>query len=649
MPDIPVFNAPTEYYELWKNSIEDPEGFWGEVAEKSVDDIYWFKKWDKVLIKEYPTFKWYVKGMTNIGYNCIDYKLSRYSDKIAYIAEAPEMGISRAITYGELSQLVKKYSAALRNLGVGRGDRILIYMPNSIEAVAVLFACSRIGAISSCVFAGFSSGAVADRLELIKPKVIFTQDFTIRRGREIELKKTIDESLRICPKEASGNVKFIVVNRVMPEKKISMIDEKDISFQEFEERGKWDDDGYIELEANEPLLIMCTSGTTAKPKPVVHVHGGFQIWSYWTAKWIYDLKSEDIIFNTSDIGWIVGQCYLVFTPTLTGCTTILYEGAPDYPKPDMWWELMEKYKATLFWTAPTGARALRSFGIEQAKKHDLSSIERVVCAGEVLNPEVWSWMHDELFEGRIPIIDHMWQTEVPGAMFGYPYGVKMPEVRPGSAGFPLPGVVPEIVDERGGKLCQTNERGILLLREPTPGMTPTLWENPERYRKEYWENQPFAEGKYYTGDAAYMDEDSYIWFCGRSDEVIKIAGHRIGPAEVENALVAHPKVVEAAVCGLPDEVRGEIIAAFIVLKPGVQPSEELKRELVEQVRKVLGPIAVIGGIEFVGLLPKTRSGKIMRRVMKKIWSNEELGDLSTIETGASVEEVKGAISKLRQI
>lgn len=649
MVDIPVFNAPTEYYELWKYSIEDPEGFWGEVAEKSMDDIYWFKKWDKVLVKEYPSFKWYVNGMTNAGYNCIDYKLSRYSGKVAYIQEAPEMGISRAITYGELSQLVKKYSAALRNLGVGKGDRILIYMPNSIEAVAILLACSRIGAISSCVFAGFSPGAVADRLELTKPKVIFTQDFTIRRGREIELKKTIDESLGLCPKEACENVKFIVVNRVTPGKKIPTIDEKDISLQEFEERGKGGDEGYIWLEANEPLLVMCTSGTTAKPKPVVHVHGGFQIWSYWTAKWVYGFKPEDIIFNTSDIGWIVGQSYLVFTPLLAGCTTILYEGTPDYPKPAMWWELMEKYKVTLVWTAPTGARVLRSLGIEQAKKYDLSSIERVVVAGEVLNPEVWSWMYNELFKGKIPIFDHMWQTEIPGAMFGYPYGVKLPEIKPGSAGFPLPGVFPEIVDEREGKPCSVNEKGILLLKEPVPGMTQTLWEEPERYRKEYWENRPFAKGKYYTGDAAYMDEDSYIWFCGRSDEVIKIAGHRIGPAEVENALVSHPEVAEAGVCGIPDEIRGEVIAAFIVPKPGVQPSEELKRELLKQVRKVLGSIVVIGGIEFVEALPKTRSGKIMRRVMKRIWANEELGDLSTLETEASVEEVKEAISKLRRI
>jgi acetyl-CoA synthetase len=379
---------------------------------------------------------------------------------------------------------------------------------------------------------------------------------------------------------------------------------------------------------------------------VVHVHGGFQIWAYWTAKWVYNIKPEDVIFNTSDIGWIVGQAYLVFAPLLAGCTAILYEGALDFPRPDMWWQIMEKHKATMFWVAPTGARALRGLGVEQAERHNLSTIERVVVAGEVLNPEVWHWLYDEVFKGRIPVFDHMWQTEVPGAMFGYPYGVKLPKVKPGSAGFPLPGVLPEIVSEHEGKPCGTNEKGMLLLKEPVPGMTQTLWEDAERYRKEYWENQPATRGRYFTGDSAYLDEDGYIWFCGRSDEVIKIAGHRIGPAEVENALVEHPAVSEAAVCGVPDELRGQAAAAFIVLKPGLQPSDELKNEIVAHVRNVLGPIVVFQGIAFVNLLPKTRSGKIMRRVMRKLWLGEELGDLSTIETEASIEEVKQAVSKL---
>ena len=647
MENIPKFSAAPEYYELWKSSIEDPEAFWGKVVERSMGDISWFEKWDKVLEKKplLPDFRWFVNGKTNVGYNCVDYKVSRYGDKAAYIQEMPELGISRTITYGELFKGVVKYTAALRNLGIEKGDRVLLYIPNSIEATTMMQACARLGAISTCVFAGFSPGALADRIELTKPKVILTQDFTVRRGKKVWLKQSVDEALKLCPQAVAEGVKFVITNSVEGSK-ISPAGEGNITLSEFEARGTGGDGGYVELEANEPLFIMCTSGTTAKPKPVVHVHGGFQIWAYWTAKWVYNIKPEDVIFNTSDIGWIVGQAYLVFAPLLAGCTAILYEGALDFPQPDMWWQIMEKHKATMFWVAPTGARALRGLGVEQAERHNLSTIERAVVAGEVLNPEVWYWLYNEVFKGRIPVFDHMWQTEVPGAMFGYPYGVKLPKVKPGSAGFPLPGVLPEIVSEREGKPCGTNEKGMLLLKEPVPGMTQTLWEDAERYRKEYWENQPATRGRYFTGDSAYVDEDGYIWFCGRSDEVIKIAGHRIGPAEVENALVEHPAVSEAAVCGVPDELRGQAAAAFIVLKPGLQPSDELKNEIVAHVRNVLGPIVVFQGIEFVNLLPKTRSGKIMRRVMRKLWLGEELGDLSTIETEASIEEVKQAVSKL---
>lgn len=646
MSGIPSFNAPAEYYELWKSSIEDPEVFWGEMAEKSISDIFWFEKWDRVFERGNQCFRWFVGGKTSIGYNCVDYKLSRYKDKPAYIQEAPELGISQTITYGELLNTVREYTAALRNLGVRKGDRVLLYIPNGIEAVTMLQACARMGAISTCVFAGFSPGALADRIELTKPRAIFTQDFTLRRGRRVELKRYVDEALKLCSQEVAKGVKFIIINQ-MEERELSLTGNRDIPLAEFKKRGEEGGNGYVIVEANEPLLIMCTSGTTAKPKPVVHVHGGFQIWTYWTAKWIYGIKPEDVIFNTSDVGWIVGQSYLVFAPLLTGCTAILYEGAPNFPQPDMWWQIMEKHKATMLWTAPTGARALRSIGAEQSRKHDLSSLERIVVAGEVLSPEIWSWLYDEVFEGKVPVFDHMWQTEIPGSMFGYSYGVKMPEVRPGSAGFPLPGVLPEIVDEREGKPCGVNEKGLLLLREPVPGMTQTLWGDPERYRKEYWDTLPITKGRYFTGDSAYVDEDGYIWFCGRSDEVIKIAGHRIGPAEVESALVSHPAVSEAAVCGVPDELRGQVVAAFIVLKPEHQPSDELKKEIIGQVRKVMGPIVVFHGVEFVNLLPKTRSGKIMRRVMRKLWAGEQLGDLSTIETEASIEEVKEALSKIR--
>lgn len=645
MNKLPVFNVSAEYYDLWKASITDPEGFWNKIAEESMHDIYWFKKWDKVFQPDYPSFKWFIGGMTNAAYNCLSYKLSRYKGKLAYIYQAPELGISRTITYGELSKLVSRYSGALKSLGLVKGDRVLLYIPNSIEAVAMLLACSKMGIISTCVFAGFSAGALAERIQLTTPKLIFTQDFTIRRGRKIELKKLVDEAINLCPAEVYQNIKHIVVNWIGG-KQTEGDDTRSISLTEFEKAGK-DDEEYLPLEANEPLLIMCTSGTTAKPKPVVHAQGGFQIWSYWTAKWIYAIKPEDVIFNTSDIGWIVGQSYIVFSPLLAGCTAVLYEGTPDFPQPDMWWQIIEKSRATMVWTSPTGVRALRTLGIEQAKKHDLSSIERVVVAGEVLNPEVWSWIHNDVFESKVPVFDHMWQTEVTGAMFGYPYGVDRPKVKPGSAGFPVPGVLPEIVDEREGKPCGVNEKGVLLLARPVPGMTPTIWGDPQRYRAEYWEARPFSRGKYFTGDTAYFDEEGYIWFCGRSDEVIKIAAHRIGSAEIENALVAHPAVSEAAVCGIPDELRGEAVLAFVVLTQGYQPSDRLRDELVAHIRKVMGPIVVFKKVEFVNMLPKTRSGKIMRRVMKKLWLGEELGDLSTIENEASVDEVREAISRIR--
>ena len=642
-----TFKAPERYYELWKYSIEDAVGFWNEHAEKAMGDIYWFRKWDKTFERSYPSFKWYVGGLTNASYNCIDYKVSRYHNKVAYIHEAPELGISRKITYGELYKKVKKWSAALRNLGVQKGDRVLLYIPNSIEAITMMHAACRIGAIPSAVFAGFSPGAVADRIELTRPKVILTQDITIRREREIKLKELLCDAFKICPSEIVERIEHVIINRVSDTE--LTLTKKDILLEEFEEEGEWGDEGCIPIEANEPLFILCTSGTTTKPKPTVHVHGGFQIWTYWTAKWVYGLNPQDVLFNTTDIGWIVGHSYITFAPLLVGCTTIVYEGVPDYPKPTQWWEVMEKHKATIAWISPTGVRILRKIGIEQTKKHDLSSLQRIVCAGEVLNPEVLLWLRDEVFKGKIPVIDHMWQTEVPGAMFGYSYGVELPEIRPGSAGFPMPGVIPEIVDERVGKPCKPGEKGILLLKQPVPGMTPMLWGDPERYRREYWEHDPLTSGRYYTGDSAYFDDDGYIWFCGRADEVIKISGHRIGTIEVENAIVSHPAVAEAGVCGVPDELRGEVAAAFVVLKPSYQPSDELKNEIIQHVRKTFGPLVVFRGIEFVNMLPKTKSGKIMRRVMKKLWTGEPLGDLSTLEAEASVDEIKEAVSKLKRI
>ncbi|MFN3804473.1 MAG: acetate--CoA ligase [Pyrobaculum sp.] len=631
------------FKELWKNERENPEKFWNIRVEESMEYIYWFKKWDKVLEWDYPKFSWFRGGRTNVAYNCLDYKLKKHGPKPAYIYENPELGLRRVVTYSELYDMVKQYAAALRGFGIRRGDRVMLYLPNSIEAAAMILAAARIGAISVTVFAGFSPRAVADRIELTTPRLIFTQDYLSRRGKLVGLKENIDKALALAP-EASRGVK-VVVKRAMPKLELQLT-ERDMLLEDFLKLGSGESGDYVEIEATEPLFVMPTSGTTAKPKPVVHVAGGYQVWNYYSAKWVYGLAEDDVVFNTSDIGWIVGQSYIVFGPLLAGATAILYDGTPDYPHPGVWWEVVTRNKATLIWTSPTGARILRKIGEKEAEKYDLSSVRRVVTAGEVLNPEVWHWLYN-VFGQRIPIIDHMWQTETTGALFGYPYGLLGDEVKryikPGSAGLPLPGVEPVILDEAGREL-PPGEKGALYLKRPFPGLTPTLWDSFERYVQSYW-----AKGMYYTGDSAYIDQDGYIWFAGRADEVLKIAGHRIGTIEVENALVSHPAVAEAGVCGIPDEIRGEVIAAFVVLKPGYTPSEQLKRELIEHVRKTFGPIAVFRDIQFVNMLPKTRSGKIMRRVMKRLFLGQDLGDLSTLEEEASVEEIREAVEKMKKL
>jgi acetyl-CoA synthetase len=644
---------PKRYLEIYKESLEDPEKFWRNIVEVSSKDIYWYKKPEKIFEWEYPKpFKWFIGGFTNTGFSAVDYKVKKYGSKVAYIYLHPELGIERKITYEELYGLVKKFSASLRALGLSKGDSVLIYMPNSIEAIAAILASARNGIISTTVFAGFAPKAVADRIDLVRPKVIFTQDYNVRRGKLVELKSNIDEALKISEWK---DVKVVINRRIKEKEDVRTEKNRDILLDEFLEIGKSYDSSPVFVESNEPLLVMPTSGTTAKPKPVTHMHGGYQIWVWLGGKLIYGLESSDILFNTSDIGWIVGQSYIIFDPLITGCTSIVFDGVLDSPKQDIFWEIVEKYKVTVISTSPTAVRLLYKLGLDKAKSHDLSSVRRVLVAGEVLNPEVWKWLYNEVFEGRIPVIDHMWQTETSGPLFGYPYslvrdigiGFEVLPIKPGSAGFPMPGIDFEILNEKGESVPKGN-KGILVIKKPFPGLTPTLWKDHERYLKDYWGR---FEGKtvYYTGDAAYLDEDGYIWFVGRADEVIKIAGHRIGTIEVESALLTHPAVAEAAAVGVPDPIKGEALAIFITLKPGFKPSEDLKREIIEHLRKTFGPIAVVAGIQFVNILPKTRSGKIMRRVLKRLWTNEPLGDLSTIEEEASVEELKNILKEIKKL
>ncbi|SFG37072.1 acetyl-CoA synthetase [Desulfotomaculum arcticum] len=626
-------------------AAEDTEGFWNHAAEQAMGEIKWFKKWDQAFKWEYPTFKWFVGGQTNISYSCLDYNIEKgRAGRTAIVVESGETGETGAVTYAQLFELVKKYARALRGIGVQKGDRIAVYMPTSVESVATMLACARVGAIHVVIFAGFSSSAVADRLQISGAKYVIAQAEGSRRGKPVGLKPIVDEGIAKCPADL---IKKVVVLKKNDQQEYPMVSGRDIDWEEFLAGGEGQSDACEIMDSNEPLFLLPTSGTTAKPKVTVQKHGGYQIYVYSMSQWVYGLQESDVWFCTSDIGWIVGHSYNVYGPLLNGCTTVLYEGTPDYPNKDMWWSVASRNKATALWLSPTGVRALMRFGTGEARKHDLSSVQRIFCAGEVLNPPAWSWLQEEVFENRIPVMDHMWQTETSGPIFANPYGLGIIPIKPGSAHIPVPGVVAEVLDEKEGKVLPPNEKGVVVIKKPFPGLVSTLWGDEEGYLYNYWERLPVTKGKYLCGDAAYFDEDGYIYFAGRSDEVIKIAAHRIGTVEVESALISHPAVVESGVSGVPDELRGEVACAFVVLKGGYEPSEELKKELIAHVRNTMGAIVVMRDIQFVGTLPKTRSGKIMRRVMKTLWLGNDLGDLSTIEEAASIDEIKDAISKMK--
>ncbi len=643
-----ITKLPEKAQRFYQHAYDDYEGFWEKAALDASKDIHWFKRWDKVFDWQYPTFKWYSGGRTNISYSCLDHKISQgKGDKVAFIAENGDTGEKRSVTYRELLSLVERCAAALRGIGVQKGDRVALYMPMSIEAAVVMLACARIGAVHMCIFAGFSSLAIADRLELSGTKFVIAAARGSRRGKPILLKEMIDEALHALPKK--DQIKTVVVLSRKGDEGVPMKSGRDISWEEFLAKGEGQSSDYVIMESNEPLFVIPTSGTTAKPKLTVQNHGGYQVYIYSMGKWIYGLDADDMWFCTSDIGWIVGHSYNIYAPLLVGCTSILFSGTPDYPRPDMWWDIVERHKVTAIWTSPTGVRGLMKLGLEEARKHDLSSVKRVFCAGEVLNPAAWDWLQNRVFAGRIPVIDHMWQTETSGPIIANPYGLGMAPIKPGSSTYPVPGVIADIVSEKDGHSLGKGEKGVFVIRKPFPGLTASLWGDPQRYRNDYWEKTPATKGIYYAGDAAYRDEDGYYWFLGRADEVIKIAAHRIGTIEVENALISHPAVAEVAVTGVPDELRGEVASAFVVLAKGHSPSEELKKELISHVRKTIGAIIVMKDIEFVNMLPKTRSGKLMRRVLKALLTGKELGDLSTIEEEASVAEIEEVVQKLKRL
>jgi len=619
---------------MLRRALEDPEGFWGEIAE----ELHWFKRWEKVFEWKYPEFTWFKGGVTNISYNCLERNVKEgRGNHAAIIWENSEDLPTRVLTYNQLLYNVKRFAAALKSLNVNKGDRMTIYMPMIPEAAVAMLAATRIGAIHSVVFGGFGYGALADRIADAESKIVVAADVGYRRGKTVNLKKVVDEALKQNGKSVE---KVVVLKR--GEKEPEMKPERDIWWEEAVENGKGIKAEVEKMLADEPAYILYTSGTMAQPKGTVQPHGSYQVYIYAMGKWVYDMHETDIWWSTSDIGWIVGHSYVIYAPLLFGCPTIMYEGTPDYPAPDIWWQIIEKNRVTKFWISPTGARALMRHGDEWPKKHDLSSIELVACAGEVLNPPAWEWLQKKVFKDRIPVIDHMWQTESSGPMVGNPYGIALLPIKPGSATIPLPGIEAEIVDEKGNPV-PVGVEGTFVCKRPFPGLTPTLWRNHQRYVQDYWNKIPHV---YYTGDAAMKDEDGYIWFLGRVDEVIKISAHRIGTIEIESALLKHPNVAETAVVGRPDPLRGEVACAFVVLKGKCEKNDGLKQTLKDIVRKTLGPIVIVGDVYFVDKLPKTRSGKIMRRLIRAIVTERPLGDYSTIEDETAIEELKNAAGKL---
>jgi acetyl-CoA synthetase len=639
--------------QMIESARSDPEGFWDGAAR----ELPWFHRWDRVFdtgapegapyaagAEFQPAFRWFVGGRTNLAYNALDHQVAHGRGDHTALIYFNERGERRLFTYRQLLHEVERIAAALRALGISRGDRLTIYMPTSPEAIALMLATVRIGAIHSVVFAGFGARALGDRIVASGSRLVVTADVTYRKGKTVALRPIVDEALRIAP-HVVEHVVVLERERIAghpfrgAEGSVSHID-----WNEFLRAGEGHSGAHVEMEANEPAYILATSGTTAKPKLAVHTHGGYQVHIASMGRWCFGLKPTDIWWATSDIGWIVGHSYMIFAPLIAGCTTVAFEGALDHPAPDSNWRIaIEEYGVTGIFTSPTAVRMLMRYGEDALATVDHSRLERIVCAGEVLNPHAWDWLQNVVLGGRVPVLDHMWQTETGGPAFGNPYGIDLMPIKPGSSTIPLPGVEARVVT-LAGEPCAPNEKGIMVLTRPFPGMTPALWGEPERYQRDYWQKIP---GLYYSGDSAYVDDDGYFWFCGRADEVIKIAAHRIGTIEVESAFITHPAVAECGVVGRPDETRGEVISAFVVLKHGQTPSDELRTALLKTVRQELGAVAVVGELNFVAMLPKTRSGKIMRRVLKAVVLDVDPGDITTIEDEGSVEEARGAWEELK--
>ncbi len=617
---------------LRKKADADFVSFWDEQAK----NLSWFSTWEKTLDWRPPFAKWFVGGTINASYNALDVHQHSKSGKSAILWEG-ENGESRDITYGQMFLQVKKFANVLKSLGVKKGDRVTIYLPMVPELPIAMLACARIGATHTVIFSGFSAASIKDRMVDSHSKIIITADGGYRRGKTVPLKDIVDDAIS----ELDFVEHVIVLERTG--NKISMTP-KDKRWVELMDAASDSCPAEV-LPSDHPLYILYTSGTTGKPKGVLHGTGGYLTHLHSTFKWAFDIKDSDVFFCTADIGWVTGHSYVVYAPLLHGATQVMYEGAPDFPDASRMWDILQKYRVTIFYTTPTALRMFMKFGDEIPNSFDLSALRLLGTVGEPINPKVWKWYFETIGKQRCPIIDTWWQTETGGMLISSLPGLETIPLKPGSGTLPIPGVNITVVDENGDDV-PANTKGSLVIKNPWPGMLLTLWGDDAKYKAVYWSKY---ENCYYPGDYALKDDDGYIWLLGRADDVLKVAGHRIGTAELESCMVSHPDVAESAACGIPDEVKGEVIIAFVVLRQGVtNDSDVLEKELSDKIRADIGAIATPKQIYFVSKLPKTRSGKIMRRLLKAIGNNEKIGDVSTLEDGTAVTEVRQVFDQLQK-
>jgi acetyl-CoA synthetase len=607
-------SSEEQYQEMWNRAKDDPAGFWGDMAT----NLSWFKTWDTVMDGKMPNTRWFTGGKINVSHNCIDRHLETERRNKAAIIWEGEPGDTRVLRYQDLHREVCKFANVLKNLGVESGDRVTLYMPMIPELTIAMLACTRIGAIHSIIFGGFSAEAVADRNNDAEAKIVITADGGWRRGKELPLKVAVDASLEKSPSVE----KVVVVRRTGGD--VDMVPDRDFWWHDLMQDASADCDA-TPLDSEHPLFILYTSGSTGKPKGVLHTTAGYLLGATMTSKWVFDLKENDTYWCTADIGWITGHSYICYGPLSNGATIVMYEGAPNWPDEGRFWEIIEKYEVSIFYTAPTAIRAFIKWGNEWPEKHDLSSLRLLGTVGEPINPEAWMWYHEVIGQERCPIVDTWWQTETGGIMISPLPGVT--STKPGSCARPLPGVVPDIVSDTGESLG-TNQGGLLVMTQPWPHMLRSLHGDHDRFVATYFST---IEDCYFAGDGARRDEDGFIWVMGRVDDVINVSGHRLSTMEVESALVAHAKVAEAAVVGFPHEIKGEGICCFVTLKDD-DGTEELKAELIKHVRAQIGALATPDQIRFGASLPKTRSGKIMRRLLRDIAAGREsTSDTSTLE------------------